>query len=249
MNSDSHRRKIVSAFDAAARTYDSASQVQRQVARELAARAARDLTAAPRKILDLGCGAGHVVEAALALWPEAEIVALDAAPAMLAELRKKFPGVTTLCRDATNLDDIGRYDLILSNMMLHWLPDPRGALAQWRRFLAPEGVMHIALPVEGSLSEWRDACRAANLSDGLWLFPAANFADGLANAVEYQAFAAVHADARAFLQSLKGAGAHRSRADARPHATGELRRLLAARQQPFTATFQVAFLKIAAPAT
>ncbi len=139
MSDQSRHAPIIAAFDAAADSYDAASKVQRDIARKLVARAAQSLVAPPKTILDLGSGAGHVTGAALELWPEAEIVALDAAPAMLAALRAKYPGVKTLRRDAAALGDIGRYDLILSSMMLHWLPDPRAALTQWREKLSPAG--------------------------------------------------------------------------------------------------------------
>ena len=67
-------------------------------------RAAGALKTAPRKILDLGAGAGHVTGFALEQWPEADIAALDAAPAMLRKLRAKYPGVRTIARDARDLD-------------------------------------------------------------------------------------------------------------------------------------------------
>ncbi len=91
MSDQSHKTPIIAAFDAAADSYDAASKVQRDIARKLVARAAQSLVAPPKTILDLGSGAGHVTGAALELWPEAEIVALDAAPAMLAALRAKYP--------------------------------------------------------------------------------------------------------------------------------------------------------------
>ena len=231
---------IVRAFDVAAKTYDAASQVQREIARALVLRAE---TIAPRKILDLGCGAGHVTEAALARWPDAELCALDAAPAMLEVLRAKFPGVQTLRRDALDLEGLEPQDLILSSMMLHWLPDPRSALVAWRRKLAPNGRLHVAVPVEGSLSEWRSLLGSAGIEDGLWSFPPGGFAADLAAEAEVKAFRASHPDRKTFLQGLKRTGAHRSRPGHSPVSPAALRRLLAAREA-FTATFQIEFLAI-----
>ena len=239
------QEKIVAAFNAAAQTYDSATPVQREVARALVERAAA-VSRAPATILDLGAGAGHVTELALSQWPDAELTALDAAPAMLARLRAKFPKVTTIEGDAARLDGLGRHDLILSSMMLHWLDDPRAALAAWRRHLAPGGLLCVATPLAGSLHEWRALLRASGLDDGLWAFPPENFADGLGARVEIVDFPAVHPDARAFLRGLKGAGAHKSRPGARPAPAGALRRLLAAQDGPFKATFRIAFLTLPA---
>ena len=93
MSSENSTLAIIRAFNAAAGTYDEASQVQREIARELVSRAALACDRTPQRILDLGCGAGHVTESALLQWPRAEVTALDAAPAMLAALQGKFPGV------------------------------------------------------------------------------------------------------------------------------------------------------------
>lgn len=238
--------KIVAAFDAAADTYDAATPAQRDVARDLVRRAASVLTSAPAKILDLGAGAGHVAGFARTQWPRAEVTALDAAPAMLRRLSAKFPGVATLARDAKNLDGLPLYDLILSSMMLHWLDDPRAALLEWRRHLAPGGLLCVAVPVEGSLSEWRDFTQAAGLEDRLWTFPPKNFADGLGAETALENFSSVHADARSFLRALKEAGAHKSRPGVRPAPAAALRRALAAQCGAFTATFRVAFLTLRA---
>ena len=246
MSSETSSSGVVQAFEQAAGTYDQLSQVQRAIARELVFRAASESDHNPTTILDLGAGTGHVTEAASSQWPQAKITALDAAPAMLAALQGKFPGVTILCADAAAPELIGAYELILSSMMLHWLPDPRAALAHWRGFLAPGGRIHVAFPVEGSLCEWRDACRAAGLADGLWRFPPEDFAAGLSEKAVAKNFVTLYPDARAFLQSLKRTGAHRPRPGHRPESPAALRRLLATHPGAFTATFRIAFLTITA---
>lgn len=245
MNSDPANASIVAAFDAAAQSYDALTQVQREVARALVARAATEMPA-PKTILDLGAGTGHVTELALKRWPDAHLTALDAAPAMLARLRAKFPKVATIRRDAARLDGVGRYDLILSSMMLHWLEAPRAALEHWRGHLAPGGLLCVAVPVAGSLGEWRDFTRSAGVEDGLWAFPPMAFADGLGATIEISAFPTEYPDARAFLRALKGAGAHKSRPGARPAPAGALRRLLAQRRDPFKTTFRIALLSLPA---
>jgi malonyl-CoA O-methyltransferase len=244
MSSDPANASIVAAFDAAAQSYDAMTQVQREVARALVARAAE--FSAPKIILDLGAGTGHVTELALQQWPHAKLTALDAAPAMLARLRAKFPNVATIRRDAARLDGVGRYDLILSSMMLHWLDAPRDALAHWLGHLAPGGRLCVAVPVAGSLLEWRDFTRSAGIEDRVWAFPPEDFAKGLGATIEISDFPVEYPDARAFLRALKGAGAHKSRPGAPPARTGALRSLLATRSDPFKATFRIALLSLRA---
>jgi malonyl-CoA O-methyltransferase len=244
MNSD--RNPIVAAFEAAAETYDSATPVQRAVARALVARVAETVKRPPRSILDLGAGAGHVTGFALAQWPEADIAALDAAPAMLRKLKAKYPKVATLARDARDLRDLPRYDLILSSMMLHWLDDPRAALETWRARLSPGGLLCVAAPVAGSLREWRQFLSAAGMEDAIWPFPPENFAEGLGAGIDFSDFSAAYPDARGFLRGLKQAGAQTPRPGARPASTGALRRLLAASPGPFTVGFRIQFLSLGA---
>ena len=230
---------IITAFDAAAGSYDAWTQVQRDVARALVERAG----GAPRTILDVGAGTGHVTGLAREKWPGARIAALDAAPKMLARLKQKYPDVEILCADAASFACGARYDLIVSSMALHWLPEPAAVVRNWRRLLAPGGALHVAAPVEGTLAEWRDLLRASGLEDSVWRFPREDFA-GVCEIVE---FPAVFDSARAFAQSLKRSGAHRGAPGRRPLPAPALRRVLAGREGAFTVTFRVAFLEVAAP--
>jgi malonyl-CoA O-methyltransferase len=232
---------VVAAFDAAAPTYAAAAKVQAEAAEALLRRAAAP---PPRRALDIGAGAGAVATRIARRWPQAEIDALDASPAMLAELSKALPEARLICADAAAFEASARYDLIFSSMALHWLADPRAALTRWRRALAPGGALHVALPVAGSLGEWRDACAEAGAADGLWRFPPEDFAQGLAAATELRAHRAEYADARAFLSSLKRTGAHSPRAGHAPLAPARLRRILERGPRPFVATFRVLYLTI-----
>jgi malonyl-CoA O-methyltransferase len=227
---------VIAAFDAAAESYDAWTEVQRDVARALVERAG----GAPHTILDIGAGTGHVTGLARAKWSGAKIAALDAAPNMLARLKAKFPGVESIRADAATFAGAARYDLILSSMALHWLPEPARALDRWRGLLAPGGALHVATPVEGSLGEWREFLRASGLKDSLWPFPAEDFGCDC----EIVAFPARFDSARAFARSLKKSGAHRAAPGSRPLPAAALRKALAGRPGPFTATFRVAFLRM-----
>ena len=186
------------------KAYDAWTEVQSEVARALVARAAIDRThSAPRTILDIGAGTGHVTGLAKKNGRARKIAALDAAPKMLARLKAKFSDVETIRADAASFASAARYDLILSSMALHWLDDPARVLENWRGLLAPDGALHVATPVEGTLGEWRVFLREAGLQDLLWRFPAENFACDC----EIVAFPARFDSATAFARSLKKSGA------------------------------------------
>jgi SAM-dependent methyltransferase len=104
-------------FDRAASGWD--ERIQPDSPRHLAALAAatEHLDATPERILDLGTGTG-----AAALWlarrfPEAEIVGVDIAPAMISVARSKLgPDTQDRVRfeiaDAARLRDLGTFDLV-----------------------------------------------------------------------------------------------------------------------------------------
>lgn len=105
---------------------------------------ALDLRAASR-VLDVGCGTG---EAVLRLAPRltaGRACGIDIAPAMIARARSKIPpalaGRTEFRRaaaDAIPYGD-GAFDHVLCTNSFHHYADPRRALAEIRRVLAPGG--------------------------------------------------------------------------------------------------------------
>lgn len=89
----------------------------------------------PRTVLDLGCGPGHLTALLRARWPEADVVGLDASPAMIEAARTADPDGRYVLAD---LRDVAagsvpagvpdRPDLVISNATLQWVPDHRALL-------------------------------------------------------------------------------------------------------------------------
>jgi SAM-dependent methyltransferase len=102
----------------------------------------------PRKILDLGCGAGMSTLPLADAWPDAEIFGVDLAAPMLryAHGRSEAFGVPVHYSQQnaahTNFPD-GSFDLVLSNLLLHEIPQKltREVIAECHRLLTPGGVM------------------------------------------------------------------------------------------------------------
>ncbi len=93
---------------------------------------------APRpgeRILDLGCGDGVLTEKIAAAG--AVVVAVDAAPDMVAAARAR--GLDARVVPGQNLNFDGEFDAVFSNAALHWMRPAEAVLAGVRRALKPGG--------------------------------------------------------------------------------------------------------------
>jgi malonyl-CoA O-methyltransferase len=147
------------AFDHAAKRYDEAAVVQREVAQRLDERL--DLIKLqPSRVLDLGCGTGMVTTKLRTRYPRAEILPLDIAPSMvrmtLAQKRwyqRRWLGV---CADAERLplcDSVA--ELLVSNLMLQWCGNVDAVFTEALRVLRPGGLLMFATFGPDTLKELR----------------------------------------------------------------------------------------------
>lgn len=95
----------------------------------------------PRRILDVGCGTGSLLDA-LHAWGRAPsvYVGLDLSAGMLREARGTHPGAGLARAEAGALPVASAaFDLVVSASSLHDWPDPAAGLREMRRALAPDG--------------------------------------------------------------------------------------------------------------
>ncbi|MEW6515025.1 MAG: methyltransferase domain-containing protein [Pseudomonadota bacterium] len=152
-------------FAAAAASYDSAAVLAREVGQRLADRL-DCVKLAPRRFADIGCATGDGVRALMQRFPEALPLAVDYAQPMLAEVQGRA-GWWERLRDraprCVNADmralpfAANSLDLVWSNLMLHWMPDPKSAFAELHRVLVEGGLLHFALLGPDTLKELRAA--------------------------------------------------------------------------------------------
>ena len=102
------------------------------------------------RILDIGTGPGHIPLLIVERLPGAHVVGIDLAENMLRHARAKQARSPHRARlefrraDAKGLDfPAASFDAVLSNTILHHIPDPRPFLAEARRVLKPGGVLLI----------------------------------------------------------------------------------------------------------
>ncbi len=239
-----HASTIIRAFETAAPRYDSFASVQAEIAKTLMDTIGDEAVSNPQTILDIGCGTGLLCKEAAKRWPQASITALDASPAMLREAKRKNPNLLTLHADAASFTTTERYDLIVSSMALHWLANPHAVLKHWQTLLQPTGVLYVALPIAGSLSEWHALCATHGVKDGLWDFPPANVSDNIASSVTLKKITACYPSSHAFLREMKNSGAATAHPDHRAIPTPIMRALLHHSPKPFQVSYDVLFCKI-----
>ena len=104
------------------------------------------LPAAGGRALDLGCGSGR--HAVLLAERFAHVDAIDLSLPMIeiARARRSRPNVAYQQADLLQATGPGEYDLLLSVMTLHHVPDLRAALAHIKGLLAPGGRIVLVDP-------------------------------------------------------------------------------------------------------
>lgn len=239
--------QVIKNFNDAAKSYDSAADVQSAVAHKLVIWASGKI-ANPTTLLDIGCGTGLVGEELLRHWPSAELTGVDASPAMLQEAKRKIPNLQTVTSDASTIHFDKKFDAIFSSMLLHWLPDPQKTIRDWQKYLNPEGHLFVAVPVDGSFHEWYNLCKQFSVEDGLWLLPHPDFANDRAECTQHIELPITHDSATDFLKSMQRTGAATPRPKHKPASTGKLRRLLTSSPRPFSISYRLVFLEFPASA-
>jgi len=225
------RRAVRAAFDRASATYDAASVLQTRVREELLSRL--DLIRlAPEVVMDLGCGTGQGARQLKDRYRGALVVALDAAPGMLRETRRRSGWLRPLQRVCADVFQLpfgdGAVSLVFSNLMLQWCDDLDSALTEIRRVLAPDGFFAFTTFGPDTLCELRNAWAAADGGTHVSGFrDMHDIGDALTRAglsepvLDVERLTMVYPDVAAITRGLKVIGAHNATAARARGLTGK----------------------------
>lgn len=145
------------AFDSAAAYGEFMGRYSRPLATQFA-----DLLAigrAPVRALDVGCGPGALTAELVQRIGAEQVTAVDPSEPFLAAVHRDHPGVRVDRATAEELPyEDGTFDLVLAQLVIHFMTDPVAGLAQLARVAAPGGI--VAANVwdfgghRGPLSPW-----------------------------------------------------------------------------------------------
>lgn len=234
-------RAVRRSFDRAAAGYDAAAGLQVEVRRELLSRLDYT-TLEPRVVVDLGCGTGHASRALKDRYPKARVIAIDLAEGMLREAGRRrgwLRRFARVCADARRLPlATGSVDLVFSSLMMQWCPELDALFGEFRRVLAPRGLVNFTTFGPDTLRELRAAWAEAdggvhvNAFTDMHDLGAGLVRAGLAEPVlDVERYTLTYPDTLALMRDLKAIGARNLNAARARGLTG--RRRLAAMQAAY----------------
>jgi malonyl-CoA O-methyltransferase len=226
-------RSVRRSFERAAATYDAAAVLQREIGQRMAERLAL-VKLEPAAVVDAGCGTGEGLAELGARFPAAFLVGVDFAFPMLAIARERLgvspaqgsiiarllgakarsARVTALCADFLRLPLAGgTFDMVWSNLALHWVNDPAIAFAEFHRVLRVGGLLTFTTFGPDTLGELRSAFSAVDrathvnrfidMHDLGDLLVSSGFAEPV---MDMEKLTVTYADAAALARDLKSTG-------------------------------------------
>ena len=141
----------------------------------------------PQRVLDVGCGEGADLPLLQQRFAQASVFALDAAPEMLSIAKtaceKKISvwqrwlgGRGSRCPPLVAADFARlplasqTFDVLWSNLALHWHPQPDLIFAEWQRVLRFDGLLMFSCFGPDTFQQLRNAMRQAGLNDSILPF-------------------------------------------------------------------------------
>ena len=202
-------------FNQAADTYDASAILQREVADRLLERLDY-MKISPKVIVDLGSGTGYCTQHCQQRYPDAVVIGVDIAHAMLKHAQTQNIDAKWCCADAESLPIASHsVDLVISNLMFQWISDLPKAFEEIRRILKPNGLLLFTTKGPDTLKElrhaWQQIDEGYHVHDFLDMHDIgdtllhARFSDPVMDA---QTITVHYSEVKKLLRDLKQIGAH-----------------------------------------
>ncbi len=146
------KRLIAKRFADSSASYDSAAQVQRDIACQLGKMISEAATESTRDILEIGCGTGMLTNSIARHFPSAELTLWDLTP-----ISGNLPGRHRRCDAETEILTVapGSLDLIASASTIQWFNSPIEFIRNCHKALRADGLLAISTFGPDNFSELR----------------------------------------------------------------------------------------------
>jgi malonyl-CoA O-methyltransferase len=222
------KKQVRRAFSRAARDYDAAAVLQREVCRRMLERLDY-IKQSPVKILDAGSGTGWGTRQLTQRYPAAQVVALDIALGMLNVARehsgwwrKLFSGSqqSHVCADVEALPlATNSVEMVWSNLALQWCNDPPATFQELHRVLKTDGLLMFSTFGPDTLKELRSVFQGVDGYNHVSRFiDMHDFGDMLTHSgfaepvMDMEIITLTYADVKSMMQDLRSIGAHNATA-------------------------------------
>ncbi len=122
--------------------------------------------AAPRRVVDLGCGPGNSTAPLKARWPEATVLGIDSSDELLTAGRRDHPGIDFVKGDIASWAAAEPCDVIFANASLQWVGGHDRLIPHLFDQVAPGGVLAVQMPRNHDFATHRLMRRVA--AEGEW---------------------------------------------------------------------------------
>lgn len=220
------KQQVRRSFSRAAKSYDAAAVLQREVCQRMLERLDY-IRLQPTRVLDVGSGTGWGTRQLTAKYADAQVISLDIALGMLqlsrgqtSWWRKLLSPPPAVCADVEALPFAANsFEMVWSNLALQWCNDLPATLVDLHRILKPDGLLMFSTFGPDTLKELRRAFhgvdehnhlnRFADMHDVGDMLSHGGFAEPVMD-MEYLTL--TYDDVRGVLYDLKAIGAHNATA-------------------------------------
>ncbi|MFY9261652.1 MAG: malonyl-ACP O-methyltransferase BioC [Gallionella sp.] len=220
------KQQVRRSFSRAAKSYDAAAVLQREVCQRMLERLDY-IRLQPTRVLDVGSGTGWGTRQLTAKYADAQVISLDIALGMLqlsrgqtSWWRKLLSPPPAVCADVEALPFAANsFEMVWSNLALQWCNDLPATIVDLHRILKPDGLLMFSTFGPDTLKELRRAFhgvdshshlnRFADMHDVGDMLSHGGFAEPVMD-MEYLTL--TYDDVRGVLHDLKAIGAHNATA-------------------------------------
>lgn len=101
-------------------------------------------------VLDIGCGVGNVTAMIADKVPRGSVIGIDNSPDMIAHAQRnypidRYPNLSFILQNASELDFVDKFDIVFSNACLHWIKNHLPVLRGIQRSLHSGGRIMLQM--------------------------------------------------------------------------------------------------------